>query len=167
MSDALYSLVWYPATRTFEATRFAERALPGRDAVVLHRRHAPNLAMGAAYVEVGAALLPAHVQPAAGDGVRLLWLPILPWRCLLAAREGGVVRVTDRPDPARDRELSGVLIRLETECVWAFEEAFSAEPSETDIACRLGAAHELAVDVISRFALNASPPRVWNVGEDS
>lgn len=164
MARALYSLLWYPGERTFEATRFAERALPARNATVLHRRHTPNLAMGAAYAEVGAELLPPHARPAAGDGVRLLWLPLLPSRCLLAARDAtsGVIRVTDRPEAARDGVLSDLLIDLEVACAWAFDEAFHArEPSETRIAARVSEAHALAVDAIGRFAAHAAPPRLW------
>lgn len=166
MPGALYTLLWSPSSRAIEATRFAERPLPSADAVVLHRRHAPNLAMAAAYAEVGVDLLPPYARPSAGAGVRLLWLPILPSRCLLVAREAaGVVRVSHRPEPARDRELSDVLIDLEVACGGAFDEAFhTRHPDRAALASRLAAAHELAVDVIGRFAVHASPPQLWSPG---
>lgn len=166
MSDTLYSLLWYPATRAIEATRFSERRLPGRDALVLHRRLAPNLAMGLSYAEIGVELLPPHARPTAGDGVRLLWLPIIPSRCLLTARDAsGVVRITDRPEHERDPSFSSVLEHLEAECAWAFDEAFSApEPAEAEIALRLAAACELAIDAVGRFVAHGPPPQLWSVG---
>jgi hypothetical protein len=167
MSDALYSVVWYPATRSVEATRFAERALPARDALVLHRRRSPNLALGLSYAELGADLVPAQARPTSADGFRLLWIPILPSRCLLAARgQDGVVRITDRPDRLRDPKFSDVLEHLETECVCAFEEAFSAAPDAAELAQRLESATELAIDALVRFAAHA-PPAVQLPGDVS
>lgn len=162
MSETLYSLVWSPGARLFEVTRFAERALPSRDALVLHRRRAPNLAMGVSYAEVGVELLPAPVRPVDAAGVRLLWLPILPSRCLLVTpHPAGALRITERPPHASDRELSSVLEHLEAECACAFDEAFGVEPDEEELAQRLTSATELATDAIARIATRGPAPQVW------
>lgn len=170
MSTTLYSLLWYPPTRALEAIRFAERPLPGRDAVLLHRRHSPNLAMGAAYAEVGVDLLPPSVRPSAGDGVRLLWPPLLPSRCLMTAREEetGVLRITYCPDSARDPQLSEALVDLEVECASVFDSVFHCSTREhAELASRLAAVQALAVDIIGRFTAHGSARRLGGPGGGS
>ena len=159
MSDALHTLIWYPTTGRLEATRFAERELPARDALLLHRRRVAPIAHGFAYAEVGAELLPAHARPPVGDAVRLLWLPLAPVRCLLAARdEAGVTRITSRSEIGEDDGLSSLLVRLEVECAWAFEEAFAAKPDESALARRLAGVEGLVRDVLQRFTVHRPFP---------
>ena len=158
---ATYSLLWYPKTRQIERSLSAD---PLRDptAFALHRRIGPGLGFEFAHVEVGGELLERSDRPAFGASIKLLWIPLLPSRCLLTAEDHrGVLRVAAR-DP-EDETLAGLMEHLELECAWAVEEAGDEPVDEAQLASHLENSAELAVAAVEVFRRSATQPPFWQV----
>ena len=156
-----YSLLWYPKTRQIERSA-ASNPLRDPTAFALHRRLGADLGFQFAHVEVGAELLEATERPAFGASIKLLWIPLLPSRCLLTAEDHrGVLRVLAR-DP-RDETLAGLMEHLELECAWAVEEAGDEPVDEAQLASHLENSAELAVAAVEVFRRSATQPPFWQV----
>ena len=156
-----HSLLWYPKTRQIERSA-ASTPLRDPTAFALHRRLGPDLGFQFAHVEVGAELLEATERPAFGASIKLLWIPLLPSRCLLTAEDHrGVLRVAAR-DP-EDETLAGLMEHLELECAWAVEEAAAEVIDEAQLASHLENSAELAAAAVLVFRRRVTQPPFWQV----
>lgn len=144
MSGQPQTLLYRPRAQLWEHVPAACLPLGDDDVFAIQRTPGPELAFTASCAHVGAELLPEAERPAFGGGAVLLWVPILPSRCLFTARDAsGTYRIL--PAPKTDAVvLARTLERLEVECAWAFEEALSETPYPPEVTRHLDAALEQA-----------------------
>ena len=143
------TLLWDPRKRHVETAQLVERPAARSQALVLHRKIEPSF--GRACAEVGAELVPAALRQRFPGGACVIWLPIVPSRCLLVAPSGAGFRQIECP--RTDTEMARVLERLEVESAWAFEELLRAKPDACALADHLDAALALTLASLDRFSL--------------
>jgi len=159
MSSGSNTLLYYPRRKQLERVS-PQRPLSSNDAFGLHRSLGRELGFGTAYVEVGADLLPAGERPAHGKSLKLLWLPLVPSKCLLTAEDAtGVLRVVPR-DPQAE-ELACALEHLEIECAWAHEVGLEPQPDTIRLVDHLDAALEHALLAVLLFSDQVGPRPFW------
>lgn len=142
-------LLWDSQKRRLDRAWLADRPPAAPHALVLHRRLQPSF--GRACAEVGAELLPPVLRHRFPEGACLVWLPIVPSRCLLVTTSGAGFRQVERPQP--DAELSSLLEQLEVESAWVFEEELRAEPDARASEEHLDAALALTLGVLDHIML--------------
>lgn len=159
MSRASHSLVWYPRSQRFER-HVGTYALTDPSSFVLHRTLGPELGFGMAHAQIGAELLPEAERPAYGGSIKLLWVPLLPSRCLFVAEDpSGSLRIASRQ--AGHEPLALTLEHMEVECAWAFEELRSERLHSAELARRLDGALALATDAVLLFSEQAGEAAFW------
>ncbi len=159
MTEGSNTLLYYPRRKQLERVS-PQRPLSSGDAFGLHRSLGRELGFGTAYVEIGADLLPVDERPAHGKSIKLLWLPLVPSKCLLTAEDAtGVLRIVPR-DPASE-ELACTLEHLEVECAWAHEEGLKSQPDKIRLVDHLDAALEHALLAILLFSDQVGPRPFW------
>ena len=162
MARRSHTLTFIPSTAHFESCS-PSQPLSRSDALAVHRTLGPDLALRTAHVEVGAELLPNDERPRHGTSVKLLWVPVLPSRCLLAADDPrGVLRIVarDRSGPSA-LELARTLERLEVACAFALDGALVEPPNVQEVRDYLDVALEQSLLAILLFADQAAPEPFW------
>ena len=159
MPNESNTLLYYPRRKQLERVS-PQRPLSSGDALGLHRSLGRELGFGTAYVEVGAGLLPVDERPAHGKSLKLLWLPLVPSKCLLTAEDAtGVLRIV--PRDLESEELACTLEHLEIECAWAHEEGLKRQPDTIRLVDHLDAALEHALLAILLFSDQVGPRPFW------
>ena len=157
MSD-LHSLLWSPDRQELRHV-CGELPSPDPEALVLHRSLGPGLGLRLSYAQIGASLLSPSLRPAHGVAVRLLWLPLVPSKCLLSARDSRRVMRVVRVE--RSDELSSTLEGLEGATAWAFEEALDEPPKLEEVRGHVSAALEHATRAIAMVAEQRASRPFW------
>lgn len=94
------SLRYQPATRSLMLHDGCRSGgLPGSlQRTTLGLRRAKGIGLTVMTAELGAALLPRALRPVRGESAQLVWLSVLPSRCLLIAQDlAGVRKVVNGP----------------------------------------------------------------------
>lgn len=162
MSDGSCSLVYDPRSATLEQHP-GTYLLTDPNRFVLYRAFGRDLGFKAAHAQVGAGLLPEPERPTSGQCIKLLWVPLLPSRCLFVAEDAsGSPRIAARP-VAPHPPLSLALEHMEVECAWAFDEmrGRSANPPPRLVVCHLDEALSLAIEAILLMREQVGDDAFW------